>query len=92
MEAAEFCKTLIPSMYVTVTKCYCVVPRHLSRSEYCLTYTACCVLTLNAHVVKILSVRLMPDKVERINIQPRARTGNILPRSVSFYCVTRAYS
>jgi hypothetical protein len=34
MEVTEFWKTLIPSEYATVTKCYCVVQKHLLRSEY----------------------------------------------------------
>lgn len=34
MEAAELWETLVPSVYVTVTKCYRIVNKHLSRSEY----------------------------------------------------------
>jgi hypothetical protein len=34
MEVTEFWKTLIPSQYVTITKCYCVTKKPLAKSEY----------------------------------------------------------
>jgi hypothetical protein len=39
MEVTEFWKTLIPSEYVTVTKCYCVVQKRLFRSEYGISWS-----------------------------------------------------
>jgi hypothetical protein len=53
MEVMEFWKTLIPSQYVTLTKCYCVAKKPISRSEYdILKLSLCAVSCIDAYINK----------------------------------------
>jgi hypothetical protein len=58
MEVTEIWNILIPSEYVTVTKCYCVVQKHLFRSMVFFGRSKACIFIRSSRVHEIILEKL----------------------------------